>query len=309
MTTCSPWSARARSRTSRASRPAVECGLPEVAAYSATSTRSESEDFFQPIPGTRSTFFNVGPCRYIADLFPDAVKKAAIVYTDLPAASVRGEQIRDNCEAEAGFEFVVDRPIPFGESDYSTLVSEMKDAGVKYFTMVSEAAGTLALMEEMDKQGVELDVIDLGQQYYTDVVGESPVADGAYVLTNTVPFSEADDTPVLQLYLDSLAEVGADESKVSTLGVQAFSAGLLWATATASLGNDITRENLVAALEDTHEWDGGGLHMVTDPGTRAHNECFLYLRIVDGEFQREHPDEAFSCDPETVIESETVYEG
>jgi ABC-type branched-subunit amino acid transport system substrate-binding protein len=287
----------------------IECGLPEVAAYSATSTRSESEDFFQPVPGTRSTFFNVGPCRYIAELFPDAVEKAAIAYTDLPAASVRGEQIRDNCEAEAGFDFVVDRPIAFGETDYSTIVSEMKEKGVKYFTMVSEAAGTLALMEEIQKQNVDIEVYDLGQQYYTTQVSDAAVADGAYILTNTVPFSEADETPALQLYLDSLAEVDADETKVSTLGVQAFSAGLLWATAAASLGNDLTRENLVAALEDIHEWDGGGLHMVTDPGSRTHNECFLYLRVVDGEFVREHPDEGYSCDPEMVIESETVYEG
>jgi ABC-type branched-subunit amino acid transport system substrate-binding protein len=287
----------------------IDCGLPEVAAYSATSTRSESEDFFQPIPGTRSTFFNVGPCQYIAELYPEAVKKAAIAYTDLPAASVRGHQIRDNCEAEAGFDFVVDRPIAFGESDYSTIVSEMKDKGVEYFTIVSEAAGTLALMEEIEKQNVDLEVVDLGQQYYTPQVSGAPVADGAYVLTNTVPFSEASDTPALQLYLDWMAEIGADESKITTLGVQAFSAGLLWATATESLGNDLTRENLVAALEDIHEWDGGGLHMVTDPGSRAHNECYLYLRVADGEFVREQPDEGFSCDPDTVIESETVYEG
>ena len=97
----------------------VGCGLPEVAAYSATSTRAESEDFFQPVVGTLSTFFNVGPCRYIAEQFPDAVTKAATVYTDLPAASVRGAQQRDACTEEAGFTYVVDAAQAFGDTNYT----------------------------------------------------------------------------------------------------------------------------------------------------------------------------------------------
>ncbi|HMJ75690.1 MAG TPA: hypothetical protein VK507_06945, partial [Iamia sp.] len=32
----------------------LECGLPEIGAYSATSNRSESDLFFQPIPATQS---------------------------------------------------------------------------------------------------------------------------------------------------------------------------------------------------------------------------------------------------------------
>jgi ABC-type branched-subunit amino acid transport system substrate-binding protein len=286
----------------------VECGLPEIGAYSATSTRSESEDFFQPVVGTRSTFFNVGPCKWIAEKFPDAVKKAAIVYTDLPAASVRAAQIRDNCEAEAGFEFVVDEGTSFGTTDWSTVAAQMKARGVRYFTMVSEAAGTISLMEEMDKQGVELEVIDLGQQYYTKDVGDAAVADGAYVLTNTVPFSEIDESPALQLYRDYVEETGAGEDKITTLGVQAFSAGLLFATAADALGAALTREGLVTELEGINEWDGGGLQMVTNPGDDVHNECFLYMRIVEGEFVREYPDEGFQCDPANVIESDKAYE-
>ncbi|HYI60466.1 MAG TPA: ABC transporter substrate-binding protein [Acidimicrobiales bacterium] len=285
------------------------CGLPEVAAYSATSARSESADFFQPIPGTRSHFFNVGPCQYMAELYPEAVKKAAIVYTDLPAASVRGEQIRDNCEAEAGFEFLVDVALPFGETNFGPLISQMKSEGIEYFTAVSASSETLSLMREMETQGVELEVIDLGQQYYDPAVAEEAVSEGAYVLTNTVPFAETDITPMLGLYRRYLEEVGAGDDKVSTLGVQAFSAGFLWATAAASLGGDVTRESLVAALEGIHEWDGGGLQMATDPGAGTHNECFLYLRVTDGEFAREFPDEGFECDPAGVVESEQAYEG
>lgn len=287
----------------------IGCGLPEVAAYSATSTRSESDLFFQPIPGTKSHFFNVGPCRFIAERHPEAVTRAAILYTDLPAASTRAAQMRDLCEAEAGFEFVVDQGIPFGSTSFGPVVSQMKDQGVRYFTMVSAASDTLAILRELAAQGVELEVIDLGQQYYDNAVADDGSAEGAYVLTNTVPFSEADEHPMLGLYLDRLEAIGASEAHITTLGVQAFSAALLWATATDALGADVTREGLVTELEGIEGWDGGGLHMTADPGTGAHNECFLYLRLTDGEFVREHPDEGFSCEPGDVIETEQAYEG
>ena len=288
----------------------VGCGLPEVAAYSATSTRAESDLFFQPIPATQSQNYNVGPCQWIAGQFPDDVKKAAIIYTDLPAARVRGEQIRDNCSEAAGIEYVVDEPVAFGETNFGPLIQQMKEKGVTYFSMVSAASETLAVLREAKAQGVEFNVVDLGQQYYDRTVAEAgDLTDGAYVLTNTVPFTEADDTPALGLYQQWLAETGADEDKVTTLGVQAFSAGLLFATAVDSLGNDLTRDSLVEALQGITEWDGGGLQMTTDPVETKLNECFLYMRITDGDFVREYPDEGFDCDAAYVVHSDKVYEG
>ncbi|HEU5149048.1 MAG TPA: ABC transporter substrate-binding protein [Iamia sp.] len=287
----------------------VACELPEVAAYSATSTRAESDLFFQPIPATHSQDYNIGPCTWMAEQFPDAVKKAAIVYTDLPAARVRGEQIRDNCTENAGFEYLVDFPIPFGETNFGPLIAEMKSEGVEYFTMVSAASETLAVLREADTQGVEFEVIDLGQQYYDQAIADEALADGAYVLTNTVPFTETGETPALGLYTEWMDEIGEPEEKITTLGVQAFSAGLLFATAVDSLGNDLTRENLLTALEGITEWDGGGLQMPTNPGEDQLNDCFLYMRVVDGDFVREYPEEGFDCDPAYVLESDTVYEG
>ncbi len=287
----------------------VGCGLPEVAAYSATSSRSESELFFQPIPATQSQFFNIGPCQWMADQHPDQVTKAAIVYTDLPAARVRGEQIRDNCTEHAGFDYVVDEPIAFGETNFGPLISEMRAADVQYFTMVSAASETLAILREANTQGLELEVIDLGQQYYDQAVADEAVAAGAHVLTNTVPFTEIDQTPVLGLYEQYMGKVGASQDRITTLGVQAFSAGLLWATAVDSLGNDLTRESLVTALEGITEWDGGGIQMTTNPGEKLLNDCFLYMQIEDEDFVREYPDEGFDCDEAYVVESEQVYEG
>jgi ABC-type branched-subunit amino acid transport system substrate-binding protein len=274
-----------------------ECGLPEIAAYSATSERSISKNFFQGVPGTQPDKFNAGPCRYMAKTFPGAVKKAAMIYTSVAASSLRGQATIEACES-VGFEYVTEVSYAFGEKNFAPYVTEMKSKGVRLLQVITIVPETTAILREAKKQGLDLDVIDLGQQYYDPALAEEPAADGAYVLTNTAPFAETDSTPALQVYDRWLDEVGGPKT---SLGVQAFSAGLLFATAAKSLGNDLTREGLVEALEGIHEWDAGGLQLLADPGANAHNQCYLYLRVEDGDFVRAFPKEGFSCDPENVV--------
>ncbi|QYG94134.1 ABC transporter substrate-binding protein [Iamia sp. SCSIO 61187] len=281
------------------------CGLVEVAGYSATSARAGSEDFFTGVPGLSPTDYNVGPCLWMAEQHPDAVKKVAMLYTDLPAASVRGQQVVEGCSSEAGFEYVVEEALPFGETNFGPIVEQMQEQGVEMFQMVSATSETLAVLREAETQGLELEVIDLGQQYYDANFATEPVAEGAYVLSNTAPFSEADSNPTLRLYQEYLDKVGGVQS---TLGVQAFSAGLLFATATDALGAEVTREGLVTELQGITEWDGGGLNLVGSPGTNETIDCFLYLRVEGGEFVREHPEEGYDCDPAYIHTSDERFE-
>ncbi len=273
------------------------CGLPEVAAYSATQDRAVSTDFFQPVP-SRLDKYNVGTCQYIAKKYPKAVKKAAIVYTDVPASRDRAQEIVQACEKGAGFKFVVNKGLAFGEKNFGPVVDQMKSEGVQYFTIVSVVPDTLALLQAMQQQDLK-PVVDLGQQYYDDAMLKSQASDGAYVLTNTTPFFEKDSTPALQVYEKWTKEAGG---QFTSLGVQAFSAGLLFAQAAKSLGDNLTRQGLVEALKNIHQWDGGGLQMMADPGSGQQNDCFLYLRIQNGTFVREYPKKGFACDPKYVID-------
>jgi len=277
------------------------CGLPEIAAYAATSERSTSKDFFSPVPGTQPDKFNAGPCKFMHDEFPAATKKAAMIYTDVAASRVRGQATIEACEKE-GFKYVVEAGTAFGEKNFAPIVTQMKQKGVKLLEVVSVVPDTLAILREVQRQGLDLDVIDLGQQYYDPAMATDASADGAYVLTNTTPFSDMKSTPALQVY-DKWMKGGPETS----LGVQAFSAGLLFAQAAASLGNDITRESLVAALKKIHTWDGGGLQLLADPGSNAHNDCYLYLQIKDKDFVRAFPKKVFSCAKDNVVKLSKKY--
>jgi ABC-type branched-subunit amino acid transport system substrate-binding protein len=279
----------------------VDCGLVEVGAYAASAKKALSERFFNPIPNP-ANLYSLGPCRYIAEQFPDAAENAGIVYTDLATASDRAKVLIEGC-TEAGFDFVYEKPIGIGEANFGSIVSEMQSEGVRYVTIVASTTEGQNLLLAMQDQGFEPEVIDFGQQYYDPALAESPGAEGAYVLTNTAPFEEADSNPALQVYLHWLEEA-VPGAAPTTLGVQAFSAGLLFAQAMKELGSDVTRDGLLAQLATITEWDGGGLHMATNPGENAVNNCFLYLRVKDGAFERHHPEEGYDCDPGYAYELE-----
>lgn len=276
----------------------VDCKLVEVPAYTASASKSLSDRLIQPLPAPADQL-NTGMCRFMADEFPDAYANAASIYTGLPAAENRAKAFMEACEP-LGYNVVYDKPIKVGETGWGPIVSEMKAKGVKYLTMVSASTETIGLLKAMSDQNFEPEVIDLGQQYYDPEISAAAGADGAYVLTNTTPFEDADSSPALQKFLE-LHQAVTDKEPTS-LGVQAFSAGMLFAELVAGMGNDISRENLLAAGEDIDSWDGGGLHFQTNPAANTASTCFMYMQVVDGEFVRAYPDEGFSCDPEWVVD-------
>lgn len=171
-----------------------------------------------------------------------------------------------------GMGVVYDRPIAIGETGWGPIVSEMKARGVQYVTMVSSTTETIGLLTAMADQNFSPEVVDLGQQYYDQELAVTPGAEGTLVLTNSVPFEEAEDSPAMQTFLRWLGRITDDPP--TTLGVQAFSAGMLFVEALSTLGDNISRERLLATLGTIHEWDGGGLHFPR-PGLKQRRRCFL----------------------------------
>jgi hypothetical protein len=68
------------------------------------------------------------------------------------------------------------------------------------------------------------------------------------------------------------------------------------------LGSDVTREGLVTALQNIHEWDGNGLQALADPGGKQPSGCFVQLQVKDGEFERIFPKRGFECRPEDIAD-------
>lgn len=288
---------------------AVGCDLVNVAGYTATAKMALADLTFTPLPNP-STHFNTAPGRWMAEQFPDAVEHAGMLAANLPTATIQADRITKAYEM-IGMDFVYRKDTDILQTSYAAEVGEMKSAGVRYLSMVSATSETVKLLKDLKASGYEVDVIDLGQQYYDQELLGEPGAEGAYVQTNTTPFEDIDDVPALQDFQVAYDAIGT-KVQPSSLGVQAFSAGLLFATAARNAGADLTRDTLVSELASIKEWDAGGLHFSANPGDNAASHCFMYLRVKDGEFHREFPAEpgTFEClDESVVVDLESDYGG
>jgi len=265
----------------------VQCKLVEVAAYTATYVKGLSPRVVSPVPNP-GTEYAVGPGKFIAEHFPAAVKQAAILWPNLPVGRTQAARQRDAFVQTAGFDFVYSNPTDVLVQNWGPIVAGLQDKHVEWLTDVTTLTEMEHLLQAASDAGWRPTVIDLGQQYYDESLPGKPGTDGALVLTNTVPFEEADHSPALQVYLHWL-KVASPHTPPTTLGVQAFSAGLLFAQAATALGSGMTREALLSRLKTIKQWDGGGLQAPADPGDNRGLRCFLYMQVKGSKFVRYWP--------------------
>ena len=230
------------------------------------------------------------------------MKQAGIVYAAIATTEL---QARRQMEAysSVGFEFTYTGTSNIVEVDYTPAANALKEAGVKYFSHVSEGRQVALLATAMRQQGYFPEVFETNQSSYNQefLAAGGTAIEGIIIPATTWPFEEIDESPALQVYVDSLAAAKPGATR-DALGVQAFSAGLLFATAAKAAGDDLTRETLMAELKKIESWDGGGMHVESNPAANEPSGCFAYLQVKGGKFVRLFPDEGFSCDPDNVVE-------
>jgi ABC-type branched-subunit amino acid transport system substrate-binding protein len=290
----------------------VDCGLPNVPAAAVSPQQTGADLTYQPLPNPVDRYL-VGPARWVAENFPDAITNAAALRTKISVTEVQSNRLIQAYE-QVGFDFTYVDSANVGELNWAPLVVAMKNQGITYLTLTSSFEEIIPLQKEMALQGFEPTVIEQESNFYNqkypDQAGE--VSNGTFIRLTVWPFEEADLNPAMADYLSAL-EDAVPGAVPELLGVQAFSAALLWATAIDQLGSNVTRQGLAEVLSNTHAWDGGGMHGTGDPGAQVPAGCFLMLRVDNGRFVRQYPLEdedeevyqagrGFDCSPENTAE-------
>jgi hypothetical protein len=269
----------------------VDCGLPNVPAAAVSPLQTGADFTYQPLPNPVTTY-NVGPARWVAGRYPDAVTNSAALRSKLSVTLSQSDRLIEAYE-QVGFNFTYVEAAAIGETNWGPLVIAMKNQDVGYMTLTSSFEEIIPLQNELALQDFEPAVTELETNFYNAKYPEQAgaVADGTFVRLTAFPFEEADRNPATAAYLEAL-EAAVPGSQPELLGVQAFSAGLLWATAVKELGSNVTRAGLVEKLGAIHEWNGGGLHGTGDPGNNVASPCFVIMKVEDSTFVREYPTEA-----------------
>lgn len=176
---------------------------------------------------------------------------------------------------------VVDTSLPFGVTDLSADVAEMKQKGVDLVLTCIDQNGAASLAREMRKQGLRARLY-LPNAYDQEFIAKfGDLFEGSYVLTQFTPFELAVQPPGLQRFSTWMQKSGKDRSEIALAGW--ISADMLVAGLRAAGGN-FTRQRVVDALNRMTDYDADGILPGID-WTIAHRDdspqiCYLLLEVV-----------------------------
>jgi hypothetical protein len=132
-------------------------------------------------------------------------------------------------------------------------------------------------------------------------------ANNVYVRMALEPMETASVVPAVKQYVTLVGGT----AKASTLGEQATSSFLLWATAAKACGNNLTRQCVVNYLGDASNfsgakaWTGGGLQGAANPATNLPSQCTMLFHLKGSTWTQAAPAKlgTFSCNSSYSIDT------
>jgi ABC-type branched-subunit amino acid transport system substrate-binding protein len=293
-----------------------QCGLADIPGFAVSPEKSESNGQIQPMPHP-SAEISSNWMRDFQELNPEEAESMVEVWGDLPAMATIKNQTLAVMDAEgvenAG---VFTYPVT-GLADWTPLAQQVIATGAKSMHYVGEPTNFGALVKTLREQGwdgypvVETNMYD---QIFIDS-GGAAATEGTIIRSSFHPFEEADRWPAVQQYMDIVND-NVDGAKTAVLGMQSFSAWLLFATAAKACGEsnegELTRACVLEAADAVDGWTAGGMHAPTDPGPEGGPpaECAMLIEVNgDGEFERLYPEigsdaddmDGFKCYDDAVV--------
>ena len=282
----------------------IGCGLPTVPTYAVSADFANAPLAFQPFPNPVD-HVSAAFADQMAKLFPEEVKKVAALFGDF-AATIDTKDKIVAAYPEFGFEFL---PCPqqypiSGVPDWKPTVQKLKDCGAEVVYFSGQAFPNLQNILDAAAQ------LDFHPIWMTDANNylesfaqwnTSGNGDKVYVRTAFTPFEQAESNPATQQYVDLVTENGG---KISQLGEQTASAFLLWATAAAGCGAELTRQCVLDELATVDSWTGGGLHAEANPADNMPSDCGMVLKLEGTTWVQAAPEAEgeFECNPDYVVE-------
>jgi ABC-type branched-subunit amino acid transport system substrate-binding protein len=286
------------------------CDLIDVAGFSVTPEKAgqTGDDpletrTLQPVPNPSNTMAVAGDL-LLQEEFPGAADRTAVLNADLATLVVQAERVREAWET-TGHTLVHDAEYNIlGEANWTPFATAIRDADVQFLTFVGEGENLALLQQALQEVGYDPEVtyqeVNFYAQTYLEAAGDA--AEGTFIRLPFWPFEEADQNPATQTYLDTVEAAGGS---IAGLGVQATSAWLLFADIASACDRDdnLTRSCILEGGAATTDWDGGGLHTTTSPGTNEGASCVIIMQVEDGAFVRHAPtDEDYACPEGAVVE-------
>lgn len=273
-----------------------DCGIPDIPALVAEPAHAQVPTLVAPLPEPQNMYL-VGPERYLARRFPEAVRRAGVAYLDVAVTALRASRHVAGT-TDVGFRYVSVNAIPalYSTNGLDALIARLHTDSVGYLSVHGRFSDLANVQRALADHGDHVAVVDAGPLFYDSryLTAVGAAGEGTYVVTQTTPFTDAAKTPELRRYIDWLTRT-VPGAMPTAQGTRSWSAALLFAEAARRASTNLDRSSLLAELRAVHAWDGNGIQAPADPGAGKTSSCFAYVQVRSGAFRRAYPSTGFSC--------------
>jgi ABC-type branched-subunit amino acid transport system substrate-binding protein len=290
----------------------LSCLLPDIPAYLVSPKARGAELEVPPLP-SKLDELPVGVYQYLKEKFPDSITKTGFMTGNVPSTITVDEQNQEGAKS-LGYKVVYQTQYnSVGEASWTPFAQAMQQKGVKGLVYTGEPENAANLLKAFDDIQYDLDWVVVGANHlddkFIDVGG--PVAKNTFMISSVVPPFLADENPATQQYLDLFQQYLPNGKSKALLGINSFSAYLLFATAVKECGSEVTRKCVYEAAKSQTEWTGGGLHAPTNPSKSQGPRCAMVVEatpegfVVPDDFEK--TDGLFRCSDDSVVTLEGDY--
>lgn len=258
----------------------LNCLLPDIPGFQVSAKARGSELAVAPLP-TALDETAIAALQYLDRKYPNSTDKVGFITGNVASTIMIDKQ---NQEAAKSLGWKIPYQSQYnsaGESSWTPFAQALQSKGIKGLVYTGEPENMSKLLQAIDDINYKLKWVLVGanhlDQNFLDVGGKA--IRNVYLYSAVVPFFEADKNPATKQYQDLFAKYLPDGKNNALLGVNAFSAWLLFAKAAKACGSDLTRKCLYKELSSIKSWNGGGLHAETDPSSAKGSRCGI---VVEG---------------------------
>lgn len=288
------------------------CLLPDIPGYQVSSKARGAELAVAPLPSNLAET-PIAVFQYLDERFPDSGDKVGFITGNVASTVTVDKQNQEGVKS-LGWDVVYQSQYnSVGESSWTPFAQALQSKGVKGLVYTGEPENMAKLLQAIANIDYELDWVVVGANHldakFVELGGDA--VENVFMYSAVVPFFQVDENPATKQYEDLFAQYLPDGKSDALLGLNAFSAWLLFATSVKSCGSDVTRTCVYEAAAATTSWTGGGLHAETDPSSGKASRCGIVVEASPDGFavpeDFETTDGLFRCDPESVLALEGDY--
>jgi ABC-type branched-subunit amino acid transport system substrate-binding protein len=292
----------------------LSCGLPEISGYDVSAAAGTAALSIQPLPTPDSESNLTGAFRALKTYDPASTAYYGVLSST--QQSVKDAGNRDKAAAaQLGYTQVYYDELPVQTNNWRPYAQAIQAKGVQVLGILAQAGQDAQLFKAFADVGYFPKWVLLNTNNYDPVMlseggtNLDQFKGGVLVSSRFAPFELAQSNPTQYPVTAQFVQIVKQYQNVApkALGVNSFSAWLLWAEAAKSCGSNLTRQCVMSYVQSQSNWTAGGLHDTEKPAnaTGDTSPCFTLIKATSSGWQLvptiTRPNQGiFNCDPANV---------